>query len=333
MGALIRIFLLWLMANSCAHGDDSFPDCKDAGLMDGSLFENFCFECLLPVRIATLPNQTGPLPSDPTTQAVCSCDGESYGVTVGSWHPARLIEVVTTPGCSPLLGGIHLFPTLKHYKGTVGRGEPHGVGTSFFHVHSFPFPLATLLDPLGDTPCRSTNDAAPAYFSELDPGWNLETLSLLIQPEATFFLTPEGIESCAADAAAAALGIPIDVQFWCGGSWGVIYPMTGVMRSTLGTDPALTSLAALRHQALLHREGIGLKTSGDAALCGGVPSPFMEKSQYRLSRISPYPERSGNHAIGAATSQWAAMPTTNPMEGQSTLYILWRFEDCCIPLI
>ena len=109
--------------------------------------------------------------------------------------------------------------------------------------------------------------------------------------------------------------------------------MAGSMRATLGTDPALTSLAAIRHQAQLHRRGMGLKTTGHAALCGGVASPFMEKSQYRMSRIYPFPERPLNHGIGETTARWAAMPPAPGVPGQPTVYILWRFEECCIPVI
>lgn len=307
--------------------------CADAGLLEGRLLSEFCFECLLPLRIATVATSPAPLPPAVTQQAVCSCDGTSYGVTVGSWHPVRLIEVVTTPGCSPLLGGVTVLPGFSGFQGTVGPGEPLGQGRAFFHVHSFPFPYGALVDPFGGTPCRGTNDAAPPYFSELDPSWNIPGLSLLESPEMTKNLSAEGVMACSADAAAAAAGQSLDLLYWCAGSWGTLHPLSGSMRATLGTDPALTSLAAIRHQALLHRRGLGLRTVGDAALCGGMPSPLLEKTHYRLSRIHPVPERPLNHAIGVPTALWArGLPLTQD-PGQPTIYLLWRWEDCCLPLI
>ena len=57
------------------------------------------------------------------------------------------------------------------------------------------------------------------------------------------------------------------------------------MRTCSGADPTLTSLAATKSRAAIHRRGFGLLTVGDEALCGGVPSPFMQKSQYRMSMV------------------------------------------------
>ena len=306
-------------------------DCVDAGLMGPDLIERFCFECLFPLRIATLPSQPDPIPPNATESALCSCDGESIGVTVGSWHPVRLIEVVTTPGCSPLMGGVTLIPGISAYRGTVGSGDPLDHGHAFFHVHSFPFPFVTMLDPFGDTPCRQHNDSAPAYFTELDPTWNLTALSWLDSPEALFTADPLTVAACATDAVAANVGTPNDLLFWCAGSWGLMTPYSGHMRATVGTDAGLTSLAGIRHQGLLHRRGLGLETTGDAALCGGIPTPFLQKSQYRMSRIYPTTEASGHHAIGATSSHWSpSIPVAVP--GQPTIYVLWRWEDCCLPI-
>ena len=330
--ATLRPFLALIGLFVMASTASASPDCADAGLLGESFLEAYCFECLFPLRIATIPSAPGPLPPNATASTICSCDGESIGVTVGSWHPVRLIEVVTTPGCSPLLGGITVIPGVEGFRGTVGSGEPLGHGHAFFHVHSYPFPFAALLDPFGNTPCRSQNDSAPPYFTELDPGWNLEGLSWLDSPEILFTANPLAIATCALDSATANLGEPNDALFWCAGSWGLLEPFNGRMRSSLGTDPALTSLAGVRHQGLLHRRGLGLQTTGDAALCGGVPTPFLQKSQYRMSRIYPRPELTGNHAIGADPHLWSAAPP-NWVPGQPSVFILWRWEDCCLPVI
>lgn len=331
MAALRSLVLLmgFLMGERSAHAS---LDCADAGLLGEALVQGFCFECLFPLRIATIPTQPEPMPPNVTASTVCSCDGQSLGVTVGSWHPVRLIEVVTTPGCSPVLGGVKVVPGMTHFRGTVGAGDPHEHGHAFFHVHSYPFPFASLLDPFGDTPCRSQNDSAPPYFTELDPGWSLSFMTWMDSPDALFTGNPLAVGACAADAASANLGLPNDALYWCAGSWGLMNPLSGHLRSRLGTDPTLTSLVGIRHQSLLHRRGMGLETTGDAALCGGHPVPFMQKSQYRMSRIYPSPELGGNHAIGSSSANWgASQPVLVP--GQPTVYILWRWEDCCLPIL
>lgn len=328
--ATLNPLLLLILLSLIPSFTRASPDCVDAGLLSSSLTD-FCFECLFPLRIGTIPTQPGPMPPNVTEEVLCTCAGDQVGITVGSWHPVRLIEVVTTPGCSPLMGGVSILSGMEDFKGTVGAGDPLGHGTAFFHVHSFPFPFTALVDPFADTPCRTLNDSAPPYFTETDPGWNLTALSWIDSPESLFTLNPATLAACSADAYAATAGEPIDVLAWCAGSWGLLFPLTGSMRSSVGTDPSLTSLAAIRHQGLLHRRGLGLQTTGDEALQGGIPSPFLQKSQYRLSRIYPTPEI-GNHAVGAAASVWGADPP-NLVPGGPTIYILWRWEDCCFPII
>ena len=104
------------------------------------------------------------------------------------------------------------------------------------------------------------------------------------------------------------------------------------MRTSSGADPTLTSLAATKSRAAIHRRGFGLLTVGDEALCGGVPSPFMQKSQYRMSMVYPIPEATGNHAIGASTTTWG-LGHSYPGPGDEHVYLLWEWEDCCLPVI
>ena len=326
---LWAIFILILPLVS--YHRNAFPIagvCPDAGILSSNISENFCFSCLFPIRIAGMSTSLSPLPQGVTTQSFCSCDGFEWGVTVGSWHPTRLIEVVTTPGCSPTTGS-HLLtaPTL----GSVGHGDHDHGDLAFFHVHDFPFPLAPILDIFGETPCSTGNHATPPYLSELDPSWNHELLAAMMHPEAILFAEPQAIEACSADAVAANLGMPIDSMIWCGGSWGYLYPYTGMVKATSGADPRLTSLMAMRSRALLHRRGLALNTVGDQALCGGVPDPFLKKSHYRMSMLYPVAETNDNHAMGASTSLWG-LGHTIPGPGDAPVYLLWQWEDCCLPL-
>ena len=305
--------------------------CPDAGILSGDMVSNFCFSCLFPIRIAGVAMGDGPMPPNVTSQSVCSCSDFELGVTVGSWHPNRLIEVVTTPYCSPSLGGVEMASSVGVLQGSVGRSEHDNGDTAFFNFHDLPFPLRALLDPFGDTPCSGVNSGGPMYLSELDPTWNNENLANITTPEITLVANPIALAACAADAVAATAGEPLDGMFWCAGSWGSLYPFSGMMSASAGADPTLTSLAAIRSRAAIHRRGFGLQTVGDMALCGGVPSPFLQKSQYRMSMVWPVPEIKGNHAVGANTATWG-LGHSYPGPGDEHVYLLWEWEDCCLPL-
>ena len=323
--ALIVIVILFLHPST---GRALEGVCPDAGILSANMVDTFCFNCLFPIRIAGISSSAAPSPEGVATQSFCSCAGFEWGVTVGSWHPTRLIEVVTTPGCSPTMGRRLLTADSL---GSVGHGDHENGDLAFFHVHDFPFPLAPLLDVFGETPCSAGNHATPPYLSELDPSWNHELLAAIMHPEAILFAQPQAIEACSADAAAANMGMPIDSMIWCGGSWGYLYPYTGMVKATTGADPRLTSLLAMRSRALLHRRGLALNTVGDQALCGGVPDPFLKKSHYRMSMLYPRAETMENHAMGAATSLWG-LAQTLPGSGNNPVYLLWQWEDCCLPL-
>lgn len=306
--------------------------CPDAGVFSSRILSEFCFSCLFPIRIAGVPTGAGPMPPNVTTQSLCSCSFFDVGVTVGSWHPTRLIEVVTTPYCSPSLGGVEMANSVGVLQGSVGKGEHDNGDLAFFNFHDLPFPFREILDPFGDTPCSGVNTSGPIYFSELDPTWNNEELANILSPEVALIANPIAVASCAADAVVATAGEPLDALFWCAGSWGNMYPFSGMMRTSAGADPTLTSLAATKSRAAIHRRGFGLQTVGDAALCGGMPSPFMQKSQYRMSMVYPVPEMTGNHAIGANTATWG-LGHSFPGPGDEHVYLLWEWEDCCLPVI
>ncbi|NDE35775.1 MAG: hypothetical protein EB012_13175, partial [Gammaproteobacteria bacterium] len=58
---------------------------------------------------------------------------------------------------------------------------------------------------------------------------------------------------------------------------------------------------------------------------------FLQKSQYRMSMVWPVPEITGNHAVGANTATWG-LGHSYPGPGDEHVYLLWEWEDCCLPL-
>ena len=307
------------------HGEAA-ADCPDAN--EAMLASEFCMDCFFPIRIAGL-SSGGRLPDGVTTESLCDCGGFDIGVTVGSWHPAWIIEVVTEPGCSPTTGGSTRTSNAHHYRGTVGHGLMGSEDFAFFHVHLRNFSLGESLDPFGATPCAPINRPPIHYETEWDPIWNHSALALWIHPEWVLLGNPVGLETCSIDAAASAADHPLDGLFWCAGSWGTLYPLTGFMKAGQGFEPRLQSLQAGRILALLHRRGLLPGTVGNAALCGGTPQAFMQKSQYRLEERYPGQE-GGHHVIGAPTQAWHRMP--GPHRGGAAVYIVWQWEDCCFPV-
>lgn len=84
------------------------------------------------------------------------------------------------------------------------------------------------------------------------------------QPEAAAVANPLAISACTADAASSTLGKPIDQLFWCAGSWGHLYPLSGHTLA-FGSLAENTSHLAARAIAAQHRRGLARRTMGNSA--------------------------------------------------------------------
>src|SRR5690606_25186280 len=105
--------------------------------------------------------------------------------------------------------------------------------SSFFHVHAYRFPIMRLL---GITPsqCHEGGVFMPEYLSELDPSWEDDSLDMVLFPESSLFGNPATQAACAIDAAAATFNLASDTLFWCAGSQGGMYPITGHVQEHIG---------------------------------------------------------------------------------------------------
>ncbi|WP_231890674.1 TraU family protein [Methylomonas koyamae] len=336
--AITALGYLWLLFSGVTAADTTTnsvdPLCSDAELWSGKLITDICWSCLFPIRAAGASLGGGTVPSIATDEKFCFCTDSmnipELGMTMGLWNPARLIEIVRNPWCSPALGGHKFSASNVRLIATTGKADFDASEMSFFNYHYFAFPLTILLDLFWDGRCNSDGyrDFDLLYVSELDPTWNSDLLAFFTSPETALFANPVAISACVADAVAAATGNPLDALFWCAGAWGHMYPLSGISPTSYGTDPRITSLLATRATASLHRRGLAWKTSGNDALCGGYIYPFIPKSQYRLSMFYPVAETDSNHAIGETTFKWGA-GRTYPGPGEDHLYLLWRWQDCC----
>ena len=283
------------------------------------------------------PVGSASVPHGATSKAACVCKGKNGlpdpGVTIGFWNPFQIAEIVRTPGCSLSLGGM-ILPSVDPLNiGTKGRGEGENQDATFLHYHTYSFPLLRMLDLFFNEQCSGgmLSDFDILFLSEIDPTWTYDALAFFTAPESAAASLPPAQLACLADAVTTTASLPIDQLFWCAGSWGSIYPLSG--RGDGRRSPvAYSSLLATRSLAIQHRRGLAARTMGDDALCGGVFDPLMTKSQYRMSMFWPRPEANGSHVIGQLTVIWGEWRSL-PAVGEDATYLLWRWQDCCLGLL
>ncbi|PVO40562.1 conjugal transfer pilus assembly protein TraU, partial [Salmonella enterica] len=166
-----------------------------------------------------------------------------------------------------------------------------------------------------------------AYLSEIDPMWNDSTLSMLINPEAALFGNLIAQAACAADAVASSAGLPLAPLFWCAGSQGSLYPMTGYTSGEF--SPLESSLLVGERMAFkMHREGLVWNSIGaNNAVCNQYPSPIIPKDRWRYQMVNMFPESTNCHPFGATTQTWGVKHNT-PNSKKNFGYLFWRKRNC-----
>nr|UGK56174.1 hypothetical protein [Escherichia coli]UGK56565.1 hypothetical protein [Escherichia coli] len=78
----------------------------------------------------------------------------------------------------------------------------------FYDVHLWEFPIMTMLKLLviGECTAEPYVDASLTYISEVDPMWESDLLTLVLNPEAVVFANPIASMVCAADCVAVTAG-------------------------------------------------------------------------------------------------------------------------------
>lgn len=285
------------------------------------------WECIFPIRVGGV--QMGPThltdPTGSTSNPICTCEAGAIprvGIKVEFWEPARIIDTVSTPYCLMALGTKIASPSPGTRRGGLVN-SPDGTGKAFAQMHYYIFPGWQMLDMFWDLPCMEGQGFDVAMLSELDPTWNNEILSLLLNPEAVLFANPVAALACAGDSAAANLGYPRNELFWCMGSWGNAYPVAGSITSTDFVE-ANAGLAARGIMAMA-RLGLVHDTSHDG--CSISVSRIWKKNRYRLQMAKPV-RQSGCMPIGQDALVWTA--GHSPTVSDNFMWIQFRKVDCCV---
>jgi len=321
---------------------NAFPD----------LFGDIFWKCIFPIRIGgriilddDMPDNVDTANPDDWNPSDCFCTCKDshwdidLGIYLSFWQPARVIEVVQKPNCFPFLFGLDLGDSINFY-GAIGTrdgsmGKPGE--KAFYNVHYIAFPLLAVLDIItGDYCTDYLSDIALLWFSEIDPTWNDDELSLYINPEASFFANPTAQALCAVDCTAASGSFSLNRLSWCAGCWGNMYPLTGNSGST-GSPVRQTSLLASRLLAKLARNpvppAIEYDTSGEDSKRKVQYRPILKKSQYKFSTLFPIFETQGKycHTLGSSTLMWGDHRNI-PETAEFQIYLMWRKRNCCLKL-
>ncbi len=115
-------------------------------------FTDVCWKCVFPISIGPLKVDMGMEDSGDSVPLICTCPAPPplfvrIGFGAGFWEPARVAEVVRTPFCSPLLGGVTLG-ALAAPSGTNARTSDRR--DAFYHVHWYIYPLLAWMNLLTD---------------------------------------------------------------------------------------------------------------------------------------------------------------------------------------
>jgi conjugal transfer pilus assembly protein TraU len=315
------LFTIKTFAGSTCHGHFVNP------------LTDVCWSCLFPITIGASTVASSSLgdtanPSSP----VCACGSPVLhpGMSTGFWEPMAMTDVTRTPYCFANLGGVQLSMGSSLGIGSVESANADQ-NHSFYYVHWYKYPLLYWLNLLADGLCVESGDVDIAYLTELDPTWQDDELTFLINPEALLFGNVAAQAACAADSVSASLSHPLDALFWCAGAQGSMYPLNGQVQEHVGGVQASTLLtermAYKMHRELLLSDSVG---ENSPALCYNAHLPILPKSRYRYQMVNPVPTvgEGGCHAVGATTATWGAGHEI-PFSGEDFGYLVWRKRNCC----
>lgn len=331
---VIKILAATALIGSAAAVHASDPGCHNAEVIGPKLITDICWSCIFPLRVAGVPisGPGGTMPDEAVSTPLCFCTDNlgvpRPGVTTSMWEPARLVEFQRVPGCASALNGVR-FPFNRLFQGHHGDAVYDGGDGSFMHYHYYAFPLLTMLDLYATSGCNPDgyHDFDLMYLSEVDPTWNNDELAFFTNPEAAVVANPAAALACTPDAVSSSAGAPIKQLFWCVGSWGSIYPLSGHHNGGNGVLRD-SSLLTTRVLAALHRRGLARGTMGSTAMCGGEFKFTLPKTQYKFTLLYPVPETNSSHVIGESLLTWG-IARTIPAVGQDPVYTIWRWKDCC----
>lgn len=291
---------------------------------------DICWECLFPITVSGVNVTPGEKDFTKYNQAICICSGQppKIGIPITFWEPTRMVDVTRHAYKLVGLGGISVGSENIKNRGSIGTIDELSTQHSFYHVHWYTYPILNLLELFTDFTCVEKGDLDIAYMSELDPLWNDDQLTAILEPEAALFSNPLAQLACIADCAESTFSVPDDSLFWCAGCEGSLYPLTGTVSHHIGALQA-SSLLVHRLIAKLHRTGT-LKGFEKDEFCEASVMPIIKKSLYKTQLVYPIPQTKGPcQALGKSDLTWGAGKSF-PNGGEDFVYLIWTKKQCCL---
>ena len=317
---------LFISASAQASG----PSCKSAFI---NPITDICWSCMLPITLGSIPVAPSPYPDTPNpTSPISFCPKPPPilipGLNIGFWEPFNLVDVTRVPWCMVSMGFQMGGPNMQQVGG--GKNSHDDANDSgFYHAHWYKYPVLYWLQLIESVACLSVDNFDIGYMTEIDPLWDEDELAFFLNPEAILFGNPVAQLACVAESVATSTNavLPFDPLFWCMGSQGSAYPLTG-NTGYRDTPIQAATLIMERLNYKLHRQGIVWETRGvDGAVCYQWPTPILPKSRYRyqLSRIIP--DSAWCHPYGTTTAIWE-MGHDNPVTGDNFGFVNFRKRNC-----
>ncbi|MDH5543688.1 MAG: TraU family protein [Nitrospinota bacterium] len=293
--------------------------------------DDIAWEGIFPIKIGGVVVSSSDFPDSPdaASAAVCICPDPMMvmrpGITTAFWEPIRMIETVKEPFCFPTVGLGLPNPVPGTLTGSSEMATMGNTGESTtLQAHYFIYPVWGLMGMMTDSMCvESSTGLDVAYITEVDPLWQNDLLAFFLNPEALLFANPVASIACIADSVASNAGLSIPFLFWCMGSWGNAYPLSG---HVMASDP-IQSGAAIAGRMVYKMGRMGLAYDAASNVCFPIPAPIWNKSYYRLNLSRP--RKSGLTVIGRSDLIWGWGKNLSVLSGDNNVWTLWRKRACC----
>jgi len=258
---------------------------------------------------------------------ICTCPIPIFQIRIGLnirfWEPARMVETVRGPGCFPSMGFSVGAASGMNMAGTQTSQVNGGTSNfSFAQAHYFIYPVFSMLGLFIDLVCLESGGLDVAYMTEFDPLWQDDSMSAILNPEAVLFGNPAVQLACIADSVSAAAGLSLSSLFWCMGSWGSAYPLTGHIEE----DEYLTVNAGIAARMLYKMAREMLVCDTNIYMCSCVPTPIWVKHNYKFQEALPVTDHEA-HPIGRTDLMWGSL--MQYPEDSDYVWMIFRRRNCC----
>lgn len=265
-----------------------------------------------------------------TSFPICYCSDPfpRIGIPIELWEPLAVIDVSNIPNCSPTLG---MSIPIDIVAGSSFQeiNKQNTQNKESYQITYIKYPLFKMLSLFLDIACLDSDGSVDlAYLSTIDPLWQNDMWSIIVNPDAFLFANPVAQFACIPDSIASNLGFPLDPLYWCQGSWNQIFPLT---KATSGVSSPESAMAiATKTIFKLHRQLMLWGTAGTPSLCGKTPMPIMRKSQYMMYPIYPVMPHPFRIPIGRSGLIWGAGHEIPVVNSHVWSIMTYRKRSCCV---